>query len=124
MNIDPKDLQEILSMVGEVKEFLPIIKSLIEEMLPDILDVLVPLSREYYTRTARAYRYLYDRFLAEGFTDEQAFLLLLDDQSRRELDIQKLLKSISEDMKKQQEQQKLDIGKLIKTLEEKRFKLF
>ncbi len=84
MDIKPEDLVEITEMLDDFKQYLPIIKSILEENLPELIDALSPLAKEFIEGSARMKRRYYETLIEQGFNETQAFDLLLDWETRME----------------------------------------
>ncbi len=82
--IDPKDLADIEQLLEEYLQYLPLVKSILEKALPELIDALSPLTKELIEGAAwtkwRKYEYLQEL----GFSESQAFDLLLDHDARME----------------------------------------
>ena len=82
--LKPEDIVELQKTLVDMKALFPVIKELIKEMLPDILDMLSPISDELILGSAKIYKTYLDSFIEQGFTKDEAFDLLLSWETRME----------------------------------------
>jgi len=84
MEITPEDLAEIQKLLETYIQYLPIVKSLLEEGLPPLLDTLRPLVREFLNASVEMDAYKFKKLQEVGFSETQAFDLLLSHEIRLE----------------------------------------
>lgn len=84
LNLDPKDLAEIEKMLETYGQYLPIIKAILEKTLPDLLDALSPIAKEFTEGYAKIQWHQYETLKELGFSETQAFDLLLNWGTRME----------------------------------------
>ena len=84
LNIDPKDLAQLEQMLEEYEQYLPIIKAILQKTLPELIDTLSPLAKEFIEGTARMNWHYYESLQELGFDKTQAFDLLLSWETRME----------------------------------------
>jgi len=80
MNIDPSDIIELMKSIEELKELVKLAGQTLDEILPTILETFAPTMGKLYDGLAGLNWYFYDALKKEGFSDEQAFMLLLNNQ--------------------------------------------
>ena len=84
MQFDPNDLIELMKVVEEYKEVIKIFGELLNAMVPETMEALAPTVGHLLTGTAGADWHYYRALIDAGFTEQQAFTLLLNFKTRIE----------------------------------------
>lgn len=96
--IPTTDFFQLVTAIQELKEVLDLGGEMIDELAPTIFEMLAPLSREYYSRTAKGVRFYFDSLVEEGFTEKQALAIILHERSAQ-MDVLKDLWATMGDVK-------------------------
>ena len=84
MNFDPNDLIELMKAVEDSKQLLIVVGELLNTLVPEIMETLAPSVGHLFKGVAGAEWHFYEAYKEAGFTEQQAFTLLLNYHTRME----------------------------------------